>query len=93
MKFPRRMDAFGIGDLLACRFILRIGEECVQQIALIQCFPLARWKDHKEKILAIPEFEAWKRSGGLVFLHGWAFKPKDGIRGAKKVWTLREEQL
>jgi hypothetical protein len=62
-------------------------------VALIQTFPMARWKDHAEKLAAIPELQNWKESGGIVLMHGWAFKPKDGVRGAKKVWTLREEQL
>ncbi len=64
-----------------------------EAIALVQTFPMARWKDHKEKLATIPELQVWKAAGGIVLMHGWAFKPKDGIRGAKKVWTLREEQL
>jgi hypothetical protein len=96
MKFPRRIDAFGIGDVLACRTGLLIVPATglpVQQIALVQTFPLARWHDHRDKILAIPEFHKWKEAGGLVILHGWSFKPKDGIRGAVKRWTLKEEYL
>lgn len=89
MKFPRRIDAFGIGDILACNpdEVLR-GAEC--GIALIQTFPLARWNDHKEKILALPEFQKWKDSNGSVVLHGWRF---GGPRGEKKRWILREEIL
>jgi hypothetical protein len=87
MKFGVRIDAFSMGDILACRPIPD------EEIALVQCFPMARWKDHVEKISALPELKNWKNSGGILFLHGWALKPKDGIRGAKKVWTLREEQL
>jgi hypothetical protein len=94
MKFGVRIDAFGFGDLLACS-PLAFGQEPRPggSIALVQTFPLARWKDHEAKILAIPEFQKWKEAGGIVLLHGWAFKPKDGIRGNRKVWTLREQIL
>jgi hypothetical protein len=92
MKFGIRQDVWGFGDILACNpeEVLK-GEDC--GIMLVQTFPLARWKDHWEKLLAIPELKVWQEAGGRVVMHGWAFKPKDGIRGAKKVWTLREEQL
>jgi hypothetical protein len=91
MKFGIRQDVWKFGDILACR--AGSPQDPEPEIALIQTFPLARWKDHWEKLLAIPELKYWQECGGLVFMHGWAFKPKDGIRGAKKVWTLREEQL
>lgn len=91
MKFGIRQDVWKFADILACR------EGCPQdpesEIALIQTFPMARWKDHAEKLAAIPELQYWKKCGGLVFMHGWAFKPKDGIRGAKKTWQVRVEQL
>lgn len=85
MKFPRRIDAFGIGDLLACKesFI-------APNIALVQCCPGASHAEHKYKILAIPEFETWKKAGGKVLLMSWA---KQGPRGKRKTWTLREEEL
>jgi len=102
MKFGVRIDAFGFGDLLACRqgkryadtrtpHALTIFEED-NQIALVQCFPLARWKDHL-LLRNLKEMLAWKAAGGIVLFHGWALKPKDGVRGAKKTWQLREEQI
>ena len=96
MKFGVRIDAFGFGDLLACRSELLDEMETYSEypaIALVQCFPLARWKDHVVKLSAIPELQIWKAAGGIVLLHGWAFKPKDGVRGAKKTWQLREERI
>jgi hypothetical protein len=98
MKFGVRKDVWGFADILAC-FVPKAFETALGwvqtpgQIALIQTFPMARWKDHKEKLAGIPELQVWKAAGGAVYLHGWALKPKGGIRGAKKVWTLREEQL
>jgi len=86
MKFGVRVDLWGFGDLLACHPELKV-------TAIIQCFPLARWKDHAVKLSVIPEVKTWKASGNLVAMHGWALKPKGGVRGAKKAWTLREEQL
>jgi hypothetical protein len=85
-----RIDVWGFGDILACRAFPD------EEIALIQTFPMATWKAHMEKVQE-PDIkwaiEMWKDSGGRVYLHGWALKPKDGVRKAKKVWTLREEQL
>jgi hypothetical protein len=86
MKFGVRQDVWGFGDILACRH--RPG-----RIALVQTFPLARWKDHAAKLADIPELTKWQAAGGVVLLHGWALKPKDGKRGAKKVWTLREDTI
>lgn len=98
MKFGVRKDVWQFGDVLACwpsaTFDTVMGKvRTPGRIALIQTFPMARWKDHKEKLAEIPELQVWKAAGGIVFLHGWAFKPKGGVRGAKKVWTLREEQI
>jgi len=92
-KFGVRVDVWQFGDVLACRVDPNSGEG---MIALIQTFPLTSWKAHAEKVQE-PEIKAamdnWKAAGGIVLFHGWGLKPKDGIRGAKKVWTLREEQL
>jgi hypothetical protein len=90
MKFGRRIDALGFGDLLAChshrhRFTYNEGE-----IALVQTTTLANMNAHKAKILALPEFAKWKAANGLVLLHGWA---KRGPRGKRKLWMLREEAL
>jgi len=102
MKFPRRIDCFNIGDILACRpgvivadYQLTEGSpisEMPGSIALIQCFPNTggNFAKHKAKILAIPELETWKAAGGRVFLQGWA---KQGPRGEKKKWVMREEEL
>lgn len=93
MKFGRRIDAFGFGDILACRF----NDLCTdpkdpdnREIALIQTTTLAHMPEHKEKILAIPEFQKWKQAGGLVLLHGWR---KKGPRGERKTWQVVEETL
>ena len=92
-KFGVRIDVWQFGDVLACRVDPSSGEG---MIALIQTFPLTSWKAHAEKVQE-PEIKAamdnWKAAGGIVLFHGWALKPKDGIRGAKKVWTLKEMQL
>jgi hypothetical protein len=94
MKFGVRIDAFGFGDLLACRQrdIVHVSEKN-QEIALVQTTDASSFSKHKLKILAIPEFRKWKDAGGIVLLHGWRKGPKDGIRGARKVWQLREEVL
>lgn len=95
MKFPRRIDAFNFGDLLACRTVIDLDtNKVVGEIALIQTTgspSSGGWfAQHKAKILAVPEFQKWKEAGGIVLLHGWG---KKGPRGKRKVWTLREETL
>jgi hypothetical protein len=90
MKFPRRIDAFNIGDILAMRPPMG---DLPGAIALVQCFPNtggSGFAQHKAKILAIPELYIWKKAGGRFFLQGWA---KQGPRGAVKRWTMREEEL
>ena len=99
MKFGVRIDAFSFGDLLACRgntghVSFHSGPNALPpQIALIQTTDHTSFSKHKIKILAIPEFYKWKEAGGIVLLHGWRKGPKDGVRGARKVWILREEIL
>lgn len=96
MLFGRRIDAFGFGDILACHDGKPIDGFCPvtkRCIALVQTSTGARWNDHVAKLTAIPELEKWKAAGGLVILHGWSHKPKGGVRGAKKVWVVREETL
>lgn len=88
--FGVRVDVWGFGDLLACK------PSCLPEpnkIALIQCFPMSTWKAHVVKIESILQAKIWKAAGGLVLVHGWGLKPKGGVRGAKKVWTLREQEL
>jgi hypothetical protein len=68
MKFPRRIDAFGIGDILACHPVN-------SYIALVQCFPdsggKAGFDAHLNKIISLPETRAWISSGGRILLYGW----------------------
>lgn len=97
MPFPRRIDAFNFGDLLACRSRhVEHDKEggdyiaCVKEIALIQTTDHSSFSKHKDKILSIPEFQEWKNAGGITLLHGWG---KRGPRGKAKRWTLREEVL
>jgi hypothetical protein len=87
MKFGRRIDAFGFGDILACRR----GEPALfGDIALVQTTVMSSMAAHKAKILALSEFQKWKDADGVVVLHGWA---KRGPRGKRKLWTLKEEVL
>ena len=91
MPFPRRIDAFGFGDLLACRVL----PACefrgpAGQIALIQTTDHSSFSKRKDKLLALPEVAQWKAAGGIVLLHGWG---KRGPRGKRKLWTLRQEVL
>ena len=90
MPFPRRIDAFGFADLLACHPHMNRFSYTPGEIALVQTTDASSFSKHKAKILAIPEFQKWKDAGGLVLLHAWG---KRGPRGQRKTWVLREEAL
>lgn len=77
-----RIDAFGFGDLLACK--------PPGMIALVQTTTGTHLAERREKILSLTEHADWKAAGGIIILHGWA---KQGPRGKRKRWTLREEIL
>ena len=84
MKFGVRVDAFGFGDILACG---------PNQVALVQSTTTKNMAARREKIRGIPEARKWQDAGGTILLHGWKLSPKDGVHGARKVWTLIEEVL
>lgn len=90
MKFGRRVDLFGFGDIVAMRPPL--SKDIPGRIAIVQTTTGhgGTFAAHRTKILAIPEFYIWKDAGGLVFLHGWRY---GGPRGERKRWILREEAL
>jgi hypothetical protein len=89
MPFPRRIDAFGFGDILACN-----PEKCNEGyeavIALVQTTTMSNMAAHRDKIQAIPEYRTWKDAGGMVILHGWR---KIGPRGKRKTWQVAQEYL
>lgn len=94
MKFPRRVDAFNIGDLLACRpGVVLEGVYEPPCIALVQCFPdsggNAGFDAHREKILANKETGIWLRAGGKIFLYGWKLRGKKG----RKRWEWKREEV
>jgi hypothetical protein len=92
MKFGIRRDVWGFGDLLVCRPPVQVnGIQVIPgRTALIQCFPDARFKDHREKMLGTPEIalalNLWKLAGNKVFLHGWRKTKSMG-------WILHEEEI
>jgi hypothetical protein len=70
-KRGRRIDAFHFGDVLAIR---PARPKRRKSITLVQTCAKSGHAAHKNKILAIPEFEVWKASGGDVLLISWAKK-------------------
>jgi len=89
MLFPRRIDAFNFGDILAMRPPM---EGRPPAIALVQTTSGAggTFAKHREKILATPGFREWKAAGGYVFLQGWVLRKRKDQRPR---WELREEEL
>jgi hypothetical protein len=85
MKFPRRIDLFGIVDIVAVREDSSINTG--YEILFVQTTDHTSFSKHRDKIVA---HKNYKRLRGLIHLHGWA---KRGPRGGRKVWTLREEVL
>ena len=89
-KFPRTLDAFNFGDLLAAK----PGEG----VALVQVTSSGHLAGREAKILNLvisdndprPIAVEWLKSGGRILLHGWA---KRGPRGQVKRWTLTEWEV
>ena len=78
----KTIDAFGFGDCLACR----PGD----RISLIQTTSASNIMARYHKILSLPEAEVWLRSGGLIFVHGWA---KRGGFGKRKLWSCTVKEI
>lgn len=58
-----RQDAFGFGDILACK--PGVGIALIQTTSLTGI--MARWR----KIAKNPQAKKWKQSRGAILLHGW----------------------
>ena len=91
MPFGKRIDAFGIGDILACKPLPTVDGG----IALVQCFPGTSgsgFAAHRKKIFEIPETKIWLRAGGKILLYGWRQKIDKGKKRGRWMWR-REEIL
>lgn len=81
-----RKDVAGFMDILAWR-------EDTQSILAVQATSGDNVSHRIDKIAHGLQYEdaaafiAWKKIGNGVVVHGWA---KQGARGKRKVWTLRE---
>jgi hypothetical protein len=100
MAFGRRIDVWGIGDLLACR---PATEDCPAVTALVQVTSASSHAEHRDKILGritaemtdkekkaanerVAAAKTWKACGNIVWLISW----RQNKRGR---WIPREEQL
>jgi hypothetical protein len=61
-----------------------------KRIMGVQTTTMANASKHREKIVALPAYQLWKASGGVVLLHLWR---KIGARGERKLWKVEEEVL
>lgn len=78
----RRVDLFGIIDILA----MRPGAGIIG----IQTTDHTSHSKRRDKATAEPRLRQWIESGGRFELWSWG---KRGERGKRKVWTLRREEL
>lgn len=88
-----RVDAFGFGDILAMRWFRDIGgvaKELNSEIMLVQTTTGSHFAERRKKINSLQSSADWVMSGGKILLHGWS---KQGPRGKRKTWTLKEEWL
>ena len=97
MKFGRRVDVWGFGDILACRPQMKVGNKIYPpRIALVQSTTMSEWERHLEKFNT-PEIKKfadnWKASNGLIFLQAWGLRKRKGGLQGEKVQTLREKVL
>lgn len=77
----RKNDLFGFIDLLAVGDGQTIG---------VQVTSGANHAARRTKILAEPRAKLWLAASNRILIHSW---DKQGPRGKRKVWTLREEWL
>lgn len=88
--FPRTLDAFNFGDLLAAK--------PGWGVALVQVTSTAHLAEREKKILSLTVSKKddrgvaveWIWSGGRILLHGWS---KRGPRGKVKRWQLTEWEI
>jgi len=93
LGMPAKMfkrDAFNFGDLLCFKPICLGVYATEKGIALVQTTSRSNQSERIKKIHEIPEAEGWLRSGGRIFVHGWA---KRGPRGGRKVWEVQVTEL
>ena len=97
--FPRKIDAFGFGDLLiakpgfgAALVQVTSSDHISHRVNKINGIPEdpRDEKSRNEAELAHHYSRIWLRSGNRVFVHGWA---KRGARGKRKKWTLAEREI
>lgn len=77
----RRVDLFGIIDIVACLGPNLIG---------IQCTSGTNHAARREKTCAEPRARDWLIAGGLLEIWSWA---KRGERGKVKRWECRKEEI
>lgn len=77
----RRIDLFGVIDIVAIT---------PDGILGIQACAGSSHATRRTKALAEPRMHAWVEAGGLFAVWSWA---KRGDRGARKLWTLRSEDV
>jgi hypothetical protein len=70
----RRVDLFGIGDLLAIK---------TGTVLLVQATTAGNLSARVNKALAEPRLRTWLEAGGLFVVCGWS---KRGPRGKRKTW-------
>lgn len=76
-QIRQRKDAFGFGDLLACR----IG---TPGATLVQTTSVSNASARVKKIRQTAEAGIWIASGNQIVVHAWG---KRGARGKRKAWT------
>jgi hypothetical protein len=82
MKFMRRVDLFGIADVLAAKD----GEPPL----LVQCTSLANGSIHLKKLCAEPNTQALLRMGWNIEIWTWAQR---GDRGKRKTWGAKQRAV
>ena len=78
-QIKQRKDAFGFGDLLACK----VG---VPGATLVQTTTASNMSARIHKIKGIAEAGIWLAAGNSIVVHGWS---KRGDKGKRKTWDCR----
>lgn len=82
----RRQDLFGFADILAVR-------EGVGVLLIQTTSESGNHAARRTKIIAEPRAAACLAAGARIEIWSWSKRCKDGVRGARKLWTLRREEV
>lgn len=90
----QKTDLFNLMDLVAIKVNVEgvLGIQCCGEDVNVHIKKyMEGYTDRKGKVWGPNEYlPLWKAAGNKIVIHSWVKRCAEGLRGARKVWTLRE---